>query len=278
LYFVRFVPRSCIGFVVLLAVAAQAVTYQFEAETGAPRQLLKVPNEAPTTLWDRFEFATLRRADQIFTDRFHALNTLNWQAEMASRDAADFQEYSTQQAWRAWTRSVSTGFREATFDLAVVGWLEAHRGGLADLLLQAMNTEDEDAVTPLDPSYRFRERSWWQQVSESRDFRYGIRPFRTSPYAFVSGKVWPGEAFQIMGHLRYHYRHFAEHQFEFAISVPLGDGFSVDVGSAYHLAADDAPHRMVFRLTREFAPGGLLHVGFEMREHPRLLAGVTVPL
>jgi hypothetical protein len=277
-YFVRFVPRSCIGFIVLLSIGARAATYQFEAQTGAPHAQLKWADETPTTFWERFEFATLRRAEEVFTDRFHSLNTLNWQMEMASRDADDFRDYATLQARRSLSRSITTGFREVAFDLPVVAWLKEHRGLFADLVLRAVDTSDEEAVSPLDPSYRLRERSWWRRLSESRDFRYGIRPFRTSPYAFVSGNVWRGDAHVVLAHVRYHYRQFAEHQFEFAFSVPLADGFAVDLGTAYHPAAETDQHRMVFRLTREFAAGGLLHVGFEMRDEPRFLAGVTVPL
>jgi hypothetical protein len=261
-----------------LTIGASAATYQFEAQTGAPHAQLKLADETPMTFWERLEFATLQRAEETFTDRFHSLNTLTWQTEMASRNAVDFRDYTTGQASRALTRSITTGFREVAVDLPVTSWLKEHRSLLSELVLRAVDTADEAAVAPVDPSFRLRERSWWQQVSANRDFRYGLRPFRTSPYAFVSGNVWRGDAHVVLAHVRYHYRQFAEHQFEFAVSVPLAGGYAMNLGTVYRPADEADQHRMVFRLTREFAAGGLFHVGFEMRDGPNFLAGVTVPL
>jgi hypothetical protein len=249
-----------------------------EIETAAPAPAIPFPATPPTTFWERFEFATLTRAEDTFTDRFHALNTLNWQGEMASRQAAEFRDHSTRVAHRALTHSVSTGFREAAFDLPLAFWLKENRGFFADLLLRTVDTADEAAVAPLNPDYRARERSWWQQLSASRDFRYGLRPFRTSPYAFVSGSVWSGDSLLVLAHLRYHYRQFAEHQFEFALSLPVSHGYAIDLGTAYHLERNGEAKRLVLKLSKEFATGGLVHVGLETREHPRFQVGMTMPL
>jgi hypothetical protein len=275
---VNLVSRICIGLVALLAIGARANSNQMQLAYELPSHVLGRPVEASPTFWERFELAYSQRSDRVFTDRFHSLNTLNWQMEMASRGAAEFQDHTTRVARGAFSRSVTTSFRETALELSFVTWLEGRRGLLADFLRQAVVTVDEEAVSPLDPSYRVLERSWWHRLAESRDFHYGIRPFRTSPYVFVSKGFWSGDTLLGLMDLRYHYRNLAEHQFECALSVPLAHNFALDIGTAYQLRPQDEALKMVLKISKQLERGGIVHVGLDVQEHPRFQFGVSIPL
>jgi hypothetical protein len=275
---VSFVSRIFIGLVALQAVSARADSYLMQLEYEPTTARLGLPNQEPVTFWERFEFAFVERAERVFTDRFHSLNTMNWQAEMASRTADDFREHTSHVASRAFARSVTTSFRDAAFTLPIMVWLKDRQGFLADLVKQSVDSEDEEAVAPLDPSYRVLERSWWRRLAKSRDLHYGLRPFRTSPYLFVSKGFWHGDTLLVLADLRYHYEDFANHKFEFALSVPLTQGFSIDLGTAYQMNRHDDAMQMVLKLSKQFSRGGIVHVGMEVQEHPRFQVGLSLPL
>lgn len=243
-----------------------------------PPILLRWADPRPATFWERFEFSFEDQAERIFTDRFHSLNTINWHFELAGRAADDFRDNSAHAASRSLSRSLAISFREATFDLPLLVWLREHRSFFADLVLNSMEASGEEAVAPLNLSYRLLERSWWERLAASRGFSYGIRPFQTSPYAFISAGIWNGDSLLMLAHVRYHYRHFADHQFELAVSVPLAPGVSIDVGTAYQFGRHEDATRLVVKLSKQFAEGGIMHIGLEAQEHPRLLVGLSLPL
>jgi hypothetical protein len=87
-----------------------------------------------------------------------------------------------------------------------------------------------------------------------------------------------GDRVLLLTHVRYHYVNFADHSFEFALSLPLARGFSVNLGTSYQFGRHDDEKRVALKLTREFKRGSILHVGLELRERPAFLAGITVPL
>jgi len=258
--------------------SARASEQHLQLEYKAPTLLLELKDEAPVTFWERFEFSFELQADRIFTDRFHSLNTMNWHFELVGRAADDFRDTTAHAASRALSRSLSISLREATFDLPLMVWLREHRGFFADLVLNSMDATGEEAVAPLNLSYRLLERSWWERLAASRGFSYGIRPFQTSPYAFVSAGIWNGDSLLMLAHVRYHYSHFADHQFELAISVPLARGVSIDLGTAYQFGRHEDTKRMVLKLSKQFAGGGIMHIGMETQEHPRFLVGLSLPL
>lgn len=239
---------------------------------------LMLTEHVPVTFWDHFEFSFESRAERIFTDRLHSLNTMNWHFELAAQDAEAFRQSSANAASRALSRSLSVSLREATLDLPVMVWLREHRGFFADLVLNSMDSVAEEAVDPLNPSYRPLEQSWWRTLAANREFTYGLRPFQTSPYAFVSAGIWRRDTLLMLVHVRYHYRHFSDHQFELAASWPLAHGVSLDVGTAYQFGRLQDTTRMVVKLSKQFDGGGILHLGLEAQEHPRFVVGLSLPL
>lgn len=243
-----------------------------------PKIVIESPEEAPVTFWERFEVAFVDNSTHIFTDRFHSINSLNWYLDASAEGFESFGNRATRTAARSVSRSVVTGVREAALDLPIMKWLDGQKGFVADLLLDSLDTMAEKSVNPLNPAYRILEKSWWSRISESRGFRYGIRPFQVSPYAFASSGIWSDGALLAMVHLRYHYRHFSDHQFELAMSVPLSRAVSFDVGVAHLLARHEKATRVALKLSKQLRGGGVMHVGMEVKDHPTFLVGMSVPL
>src|SRR5207247_9587690 len=104
---------------------------------------------------------------------------------------------------------VGYGAREATVALPVLLWRNYRQGLLADFLRNSVDSVAEEEVAPLDLKYRPVERSWWQRLSESGGVHYGIRPFNTSPYTFVSFGIQEGDNVLMLAHVSDHYANFA---------------------------------------------------------------------
>lgn len=243
-----------------------------------PKLVIESPEEVPVTFWERFEYAFGNNSETIFSDRFHSINTLNWYLDPVYGGFESFGNRATRTAAGALSRSVVTGLREAAINLPFMDWLDGQRGFVADILLDSLDTVEEESINPLNPSYRILEKSWWRRLSESRGFRYGVRPFQISPYAFVSTGIWSKDSLLAMAHVRYHYRHFSEHQFEFALSVPLSRGVSFDVGAAQLIGRHAEPTKLALKLSKQLKSGGIVHVGMEVKDQPMFLVGMSLPL
>ena len=244
----------------------------------APKLVIESPLDVPSTFWERFDQAFGNNSDKIFSDHFDSINLSNWYLDPMDSAYESIGGLATRKAAVALSRSVVTGFREASLDLPFMAWLDGQRGFVVDLLMDSLDSVDEASINPLNPSYRILEKSWWKRLSQSRGLRYGLRPFQISPYAFVSAGIWSGDNILAMTHLRYHYRHFSEHQFEIAISVPLSRRVSFDVGAARVVGRQTEPAKFVLKLSKQFKRGGILHVGMEAKARPTFLVGMSVPL
>lgn len=250
------------------------MTNQFmQAEYRLPEIKLQAASPESFTLWEKFESDIQLNAARIFTDRFHPLQTLQWDLSLEN-----FRTQPTHTARKALTRTLSTSARAAVVDLPLVLWLEDRQGFLVDLLKSTVEENDEEAVNPLDPSYRATEKSWWQRLADNRNVCFGVRPFRTSPYAYLSTTVRNGEALLLMAHLRYHYSNFAAHQFEVALSMPLSPGLALELGTAYQISEHSDMSVVVLKLAKQIGRHGVVHAGIEVQEHPRFLAGISMPL
>ncbi len=276
--FVRFTFLRCICLVALFVTSERACAQLMQLEYKVPKLVIESPEEVPSTLWERFDHAFRNNSEKIFSDRFHSINTLNWYLDPVDGGFESFGDRGARTAAGALSRSVVTGFREAAIDLPFMDWLDGQRGFVVDLLMDSLDTVEEESVNPLNPSYRILEKSWWKRLSESRGFRYGLRPFQISPYAFASAGIWNKDSLIAMTHLRYHYRQFSEHQFEMAVSVPLSRGVALDVGAARILGREADSAKLVLKLSKQFKSGGIVHVGMEAKDRPAFLVGMSVPL
>ena len=266
-------------FLILVAAAAapevragdQSVQLQY---TRPPAPLESPPGE---TFLERFTVAFDRHVDEVFVDRFHPFNVMTWNIELANNGSDHLRDRAASAARNALSKSVVYGVREATIDLPILLWLQDRQGLLADFLRNSLDNVGEEAVSPLDVSYRPVERSWWQRMAENGQLSYGIRPFRTSPYTFLSLGFKEGDTLFLLCHVRYYYRHFADHRFELALSAPLAHGVALDVGTSYQFGRHDEVPGLAVKLFKEFKSGGILHVGLEAREHPVFFAGIALP-
>jgi hypothetical protein len=259
----------------VLAVAAHATDQSVQLQYGSPAAPLESP--PGDTIRERFRVAFDRRVNERFADQFHPFNVMSWTSQSVGQEAGYLNERATSAARNSFSKSAVYGLREATVDLPILLWLEERQGILADFFRRSVGNVGEEAAVPLDPSYRAAEQSWWKRLAERNEVRYGIRPFSTSPYAFLSFLLKEGDAVSLLGHVRYHYLSFAEHRFDLALSVPLGRGLGFDLGTSCQFGRHGHQEGLVVKLLKEFKSGGILHVGMEAREYPAVFAGIALP-
>lgn len=266
---------------ILIFVAAVAALEVRAGDQSVQLQYIRpaAPVDSPPgeSFLERFTVAFDRHVDEVFADRFHPFNVMAWSIELPESNSDHVRERAASAARNAFAKSVVYGVREATVDLPILLWLQDRQGLLADFLRNSLDNVGEEAVAPLDVSYRPEERSWWDRFSENGEVRYGIRPFRTSPYTFLSLGIKDGDALLLLAHVRYYYRHFADHRFEIALSVPLAHGLAFDVGTSYQFGRHGEEQGLAVKLFKEFKSGGIVHIGLEAGERPVFLAGIALP-
>lgn len=239
--------------------------------------LLQKTTEA-NGMWDSFTQSVNRHVDDEFRNQFDPLNVLDWKVRLGDGNPGPLNQRSARAAGQAFSKSFLTGLREATTDLPALLWAEEQQQIFAGFLESSFGNVDEEAVSPLSPNYQRAERSWWQSLSQDNRMRYGIRPFRPDPYAYLSWAVKDGNRVLLMSNLRYHYVHFGDHSFELAVSAPLSHGLSLDAGTSYQFGLHNEEKRATVKLCKEFRGGSMIHIGFEVRSRPVLVAGLTMPL
>ena len=239
---------------------------------------IESPADETRAFWERFKMAFEERANDNFADRMHPLSSLNWKLRLEADDAGFLREQPNLSARQALTRSATYGLREASVDLPLMMWLKERQGLLADFLRNSIANVDEESVAPNELSYRVVERSWWDRLSESSGLSYGIRPFRTAPYAYAGVGFSDGETVFLLANVRYVFRNFAKHKFELSLSLPLTHGISVDVGAAYQFDRGDAEKDFVFKLFKKIDRGGMFYVAMKLRKEPAMYAGISFAL
>lgn len=266
---------SCLT--VMLAVEVQAADEGINLQYLPPTEALESPAKEPSGFWERYQATFDQNVQEQFADDFRPFNALNWSLKLADRDSQQVRERISDTARHSLSKSVVDSFRETMLELPVMLWLKDHQTFLTDIFLNSLGNVHEEAVSPMDPSYRAAERSWWQQLSASRTVNYGIRPFRTNPYAFLSLGFRDGDRTFLLVNARYYYRLFAEHRVELAFSVPLTQGISFDVGTSYEFGQRDDQKGLVVKLYKQFRNGGNLHVGLDAKRNPVAFVGIALP-
>jgi hypothetical protein len=259
---------------------AAAVVAGHAAEPGVAPQAssftlsLVSPPPQPVVFWQRFDFAFDNNVNGVFADALQPLNAVRWNVDLRGRDFSDnFRERASSRARGAFIRSLEYGGREAILAIPLMLWLDENQSWFAKLLRGSIGNVNEEIAAPLDISHEGLQQSWWRaEASQGTD--YGIRPFRTSPYAYVSHGITEGDRIILLAHIRYYYDRFAHHRMELGFSVPLEYGIMLDCGNSYEFASHDAQH-IAIKLVKELRGGGMARVGFEVRQHPALIAGIT---
>ena len=122
-YFVSHAFRICIVLVALLATSGLARSQNMQLEYEVPKIVLDSPVDLPANFWERFKFSFEQNAEQVFTDRFHSLNTTQWYMALADRNAAEIRDATSRAARRLFPFR-DREFSEASFDLPIMLWLE----------------------------------------------------------------------------------------------------------------------------------------------------------
>jgi len=251
-------------------------SFQYEPKPGISGNVLV---EDPATFWERFKVVFDHRAAGMFEDQFHPLNFVNWEIQWKDRDFNHLSEHNAGMARHAFADAFRSSARDAALSLDLPGleWLRERQGFLPEFLWYSLDSVEEQSVSPLNPSYRSVERSWWSELSEGGRLRYGVRPFRTDPYAFLSWRIKDGDSVWLLGNARYYFRNFGDHCFELALSAPIARGFSIDLGTSCQFGRHRLEKKAVLKLLKTFKSGGVLNVALEAQQHPTLYAGITVP-
>jgi hypothetical protein len=274
LSFPNFKSRA-LGLAVTVMVAG---AHAADPDTVSPESAFSIsvesPRPQPVFFWERFDDGFDDNANDIFADALQPLNVIRWNLELPGEDfSSSFRERASSQARFAFVRSVEYGTREAALDIPLMLWLDENQGWFATLLQGSIGNVDEEAVQPLNISYQGVEESWWKSVADGGT-HYGIRPFRESPYAYVSHGITDGEQTILLANLRYYYDRFADHRVELALSVPVAYGVALDFGSSYEFGTHDQ-QKLAVKLVKELKGGGVAHLGFEVRQHPMVIAGIS---
>lgn len=235
-------------------------------------------DEQPAGFWDRFERAFDQRVDEVYASRLHPLKIMDWDFARPDTSVQWFHDRIDRSVQSAAAKSVEYSLRDAAVELPLMSWLELRQDALRDFLVDSVDAVEEETVAPLDPSYHATERLWWQSLARKRVWRYGLRPFRTNPYAFVSLRVQDDDRLLVLGHVRYYYKNLADHRFEVAASLPLAHGFTLDVGTAYQFGRHEDEQRFVLKISKPLNNGGIVHVGLEVQNSPTCFAGISMPL
>jgi len=264
----------CIQVTAVLAVNGHAAD-EMLLENSDVRPPDHLAPRVPDDLWGRFTYAFNANAPDLFADAVHPFKAMRW--ELRTETSEDFLERSTSAGRDALLKSISYAARDVAVETAFMEWLAERQSFLAGLLRNSVGNAAEEKVSPLDPGYGVTEQSWWRRFAENGDFRYGLRPFRTNPYAFASMAVRDGEKLLFLTHIRYHYDSFADHNFELALSMPLTHGYFANFGTSYQFGRNETEKRLVVKISKDLADGGIFHVGVELKQSPVMLAGVSVP-
>ena len=231
--------------------------------------------DASGSFWERFQSAWDYRVDDVFTSRFQPFRVMGWTLKHPEDSWSQFLERGNRTARSSLGRSIEYSLRDAAVSLPIIGWLEMQEEVLGELLTDSVDAVEEEAITPTDPWIHPAELGWWRSLAERRVLRYGVRPFRTDPYAFLSVRFKEGDRLLALGHVRYYFRDFADHRFELALSLPVTKGFSLDVGTAYQFGRHEDEKKIVVKLFKPLKRG-MIHLGVEIEKQPTLLAGLSM--
>lgn len=238
---------------------------------------IEAPPEEPLFFWERFDLAFQSQVNDIYIDALNPLNEIQWNLQLPNKDFSNrFHDRATQAAGSGLVDSLDYATREAAIETPFVLWLNARQGWFADLLRNSVDNVGEQSLSPRNVSYSAVEQTWWKSLLQDGGTYYGIRPFSSSPYAYVShGFIDGGGKTVLLANVRYYYERFSDHRFELSLSVPVVRGFSVDVDSGYQLGTSESNRHVAVQVVKEIKGRGVAHVGFQVQERPMIIAGIT---
>lgn len=234
-----------------------------------------VQSNVPSGFWGRFHTAYDGRATQVFGDLLHPLKLMELNFERPADSWDQHHERGDRAVKNAFLKSFEYSLRDASLDLPVMHWLQEREDALGNFLADSVDAVEEESVAPFDLSYGQSERSWWKTLAEKRALRFGMRPLRRSPYAFVALRIEEAGRTLMLANVRYYLRNFSDHRFELSLSVPVPGGMTCDLGTYYQFGRHEIERRLVVKLFKPLKHG-IAHLGVEVQRTPVMFAGVTL--
>ncbi len=237
-----------------------------------PRIAYLLPITRPETFSERANLIFEQRASQVARDRLHPFNI-----------GQRFLQYDTY--WEILDKQADIGVginssafvysgREIALDGTFFSDMKYRSGFFPKLFRGSVGSVDEEQIRPLEVPDQIAEESWWNRVKQSGNIRYGIRPFRVSPYAFVGFVVQRHGQSLVFGNVRYYYSHFTDHQFDVVLSSPLGQGMMLDIGLIQKMERDgDQERRVGVKFHKRLSENGSFFIGANHREVWKFYAG-----
>lgn len=236
------------------------------------------PPKEPVFFWERFDSAFQYDVNDVFVDALTPESEIKWNLDLPGKEfSTQYYDQTTKAADAAFLDSFKFSAREAIVGMPAFLWLDSRQGLFADLIRGSVDNVGEESIAPLNASYRAMQQSWWRNLLHDGGTYYGIRPISTSPYAYIShGFIDGGGKPVVLANLRYYYDHLSDHRVELALSFPLADGLSADVGTAYRFGTgEEGNQTCAIQLIKDFKGHGTAHLGFQMQQHPIILAGIS---
>jgi hypothetical protein len=214
--------------------------------------------ESPDTFAEELGHAYRIRVVDTSVDRLRPINIINWEIRYAWHPLEERDALPGEMKGAVW-KSFTYTLRKAVLDTPLFEWTKDKPTFLARTVRDSVNGVEEEELSLMDPNAKFRSVStaWWKELDEdARPLRYGIRPFRTSPYAYASYafRNHAGENLAL-ANVRYHYRNFNDHELELTASVPIDRHTSFDAGAVHEFGAGMGNMQPTFQLRREFKRG-----------------------
>lgn len=247
--------------------------------TPEERRILTIDDEAQHSFLGHFLDTFGDIAPEIIFDRVHPLSMAR--LTIFEEDHDRLMEKMDSRVRSGVTKSLQYSGRTIFADMALKTWLENRQGAIANFLrgsLGSISQFREEELQPTDLGYNDIERSWWSELKESGSLRYGVRPFRTSPYAYVGFRVRSGDETLFLSTLRIRYKDMNEPSVELALSIPVGDSCALDIGLSHKFtsAREGEDGKAVVRLVKNFRLASL-YASANVASRPGLFLGIYRP-
>lgn len=173
----------------------------------------------------------LHSRDHLMDEIYDSLNPLSLQFDFALNEEDDYLSLSD------FGRALNRGAREMATSTALIENTEDY---LHDFIVGSIGSVEEEKIKPTNLLPQYAEQSWWKKVRNNGVLRYGIRPFRTSPYAYLSMKVKDDDGSELfLFHLRYRFKSLESHKAEALFAIPLRYGWELNTGFEYSSSKRD---------------------------------------
>jgi hypothetical protein len=274
------VTATCIRFLGALILAAGLAgnhASDFGLDNGPLlRALPDLEPRTADTFLGKLSLTFDQRSGDVFSDRLHPLKLMEWRALHLSATAGELSRRIDDVAESALGKSLEYSLRDAAADLPLFGWLG--NGPLSGLVVDSVDAVEEEEVSPFSLSTSPLERTWWRSLASSGALRYGLRPLRTDPYAFLGLRLREHGETLMLGHFRYYFKNLTDHKFELALSFPFPGGATLDLGTSYQFGQHEEVRKTVVRLFKPLRHGAIAQVGVEIAKVPTVFAGISLPL